>query len=251
MATREEWFPGEPCWIDLYSKDVARASAFYEAVLGWTAGEQAEQFGGYFMFFSGGVPVAGCMSKDSSDPMPDAWSIYIATPNADESLARGASHGATVVVPAMPVGDQGTMGIMVDPGGAAVGVWTPNEFSGFGRIDEPGAPKWFELHTGQYEDAVAFYKSVFGWETRTVGDSPGFHYATADHGGRPFAGILEDNAAAPRWEVRFGVHDTGAAASAALANGGSLTRPTEETLYGEIGYLEDPTGAAFVIQPAR
>ncbi|MDA8262221.1 MAG: VOC family protein [Actinomycetota bacterium] len=250
MTAREEWFPGEPCWIDLYTKDVAKARAFYSAVLGWKAGEQAEQFGGYFMFLCDGVPVAGCMSKNSADHTPDAWTIYLATANAEESLGRGASHGATVVVPAMAVGDLGTMGMMVDPSGAAVGVWAPQEFSGFGRLDEPGTPKWFELHTGDYESAVDFYRGVFGWEISTVGDSPGFQYATADHQGRRFAGILQDRESSPRWEVRFGVRDTEAALAAALANGGSLKRPTEETMYGRIGHLADPTGSAFVIQPA-
>ena len=52
---------GAPCWMDLLTSDTKLAREFYAGLLGWTAGEAAEEFGGYFMFMSDGVPVAGCM----------------------------------------------------------------------------------------------------------------------------------------------------------------------------------------------
>jgi predicted enzyme related to lactoylglutathione lyase len=51
---------GAPCWMDLLTSDTGRAREFYGRVFGWTAGEASPEFGGYFMFFIDGAPVAGC-----------------------------------------------------------------------------------------------------------------------------------------------------------------------------------------------
>ena len=74
---------GAPCWMDLLTSDTARAREFYAEVFGWTAGEAAEQFGGYFMFMRDGVPVAGCMPKVAGVPGmegPDMWGVYLSSP---------------------------------------------------------------------------------------------------------------------------------------------------------------------------
>ena len=248
MATRDGWFPGEPCWVDLYSGDIPAARAFYEAVLGWRPGEQSEQFGGYFQFFLDDAPVAGGMGTTGEAGPPDSWSLYLASTDAAETLALGAKHGATVAVPAMQVADLGTMGVMIDPGGALIGVWAPIEFIGFGRTDEPGAPRWYELHTGAYQESLDFYRAVFGWEFSAVDTSGGPRYSTADRQGKPFAGILEEAGSGPRWEIRFGVQDTDAAVAAALANGGSQPIPAEDSPYGRVGHISDATGVPFVVQ---
>ena len=46
---------GAPCWMDLLTSDTARAREFYGGLFGWTAGDAAEEFGGYFMFFADGA----------------------------------------------------------------------------------------------------------------------------------------------------------------------------------------------------
>ena len=76
---------GAPCWMDLLTSDTARAREFYAGVFGWTAGDAAEEFGGYFMFFAGGAPVAGCMPKVpgvQSMEGTDAWGVYLSAPYA-------------------------------------------------------------------------------------------------------------------------------------------------------------------------
>ena len=248
MATREGWFPGEPCWVDLYSSDIPGARAFYQAVLGWRPGEQAEQFGGYFQFFLDDAAVAGGMGTTGEAGPPDSWSLYLASTDTAETLALGAAHGATVAVPAMQVAELGTMGVMIDPGGAPIGVWAPIGFIGFGRVNEPGAPRWYELHTGAYDASLEFYRAVFGWELSAVDNPGGLRYSTANRQGRPFAGILEDAQSAPQWEIRFGVQDSDAAVAAALANGGSLSRPAEDSPFGRVAHIADTTGVPFVVQ---
>ena len=56
------------------------------------------------------------------------------------------ANGAGVIVPAMDVPVQGTMAVITDTGGAAIGIWQPAAHQGFGVLGEPGAPSWFELH---------------------------------------------------------------------------------------------------------
>ena len=55
---------GAPCWVDLYSSDTAKATAFYGDVFGWVAQPPVEGFGGYFTFTKDGRHIAGCMAND-------------------------------------------------------------------------------------------------------------------------------------------------------------------------------------------
>ena len=43
------------------------------------------------------------------------------------------------------------MAMVVDPGGAAIGVWQPGNMKGFDVRSEVGAASWFELHTRDYD----------------------------------------------------------------------------------------------------
>ena len=43
-----------PVWVDLYSKDVPGAEAFYEGLFGWKVKELGPEAGGYRMLQVGG-----------------------------------------------------------------------------------------------------------------------------------------------------------------------------------------------------
>lgn len=142
-ATVEHLAFGAPCWVDPMSCDTAASRSFYLGVLGWGAGDADEQMGGYFQFFKDGVPVAGAAPNPSGGAMPDAWSVYLNSANADETLARASEHGGSVMLAGMKVADLGNDGRRTRPG-ASIGVWAPDQFRGFGRLGEPGAAVWFE-----------------------------------------------------------------------------------------------------------
>ena len=93
----------------------------------------------------------------------------------------------------MPVADLGIQAVFVDPTGAHLGMWQPGTFPGFTVLNEHGAPSWFELHTRDHAKAVAFYRSVFRWETNGVGDTDEFRYTTMrdPSGGGELAGIMD------------------------------------------------------------
>src|SRR5581483_10632130 len=140
---------GAPCWVDLMTSDVSGARKFYGELLGWDAEEAQEKFGGYFNFTKDGGRMAGCMPKMQAD-LPDVWSVYLTTEDAKQTVDAAVAKGSQVLVEPMAV--------VTDPTGAAIGMWKPAEHQGFAKVGEPGTPGWFELHSRNYAECVAFYR---------------------------------------------------------------------------------------------
>jgi predicted enzyme related to lactoylglutathione lyase len=250
MPTRDAAPIGAPCWVDLMSSDTERSRALYCQLFGWTAEEPAEEFGGYFNFSKDGVRVAGCMASQPGSGMLDVWSVYLATDDAGKTLDAAAANGGQVHVHAMAVGDLGTMAFVGDPGGAGIGVWQPGRHQGFGILGEPGTPSWFELHTRDYQVTVDFYRTVFGWGTHVLSDTPEFRYTTLKQGEGWLAGIMDASGFLPdgvpaHWSVYFGVDDTDAALAKIVDLGGSIVMAAKDIPYGRLAAAADPTGAQF------
>ena len=255
MPAREDAPLGAPCWVDLMTSDTQRSRAFYSELFGWTADEPNAEFGGYFNFRKDGVLVAGCMARDSGNPMPDAWSVHLATDDAAKTLEMAIAHGGRVMIEPMHVGELGTMAAVIDPGGAVVGVWKPRLHKGFGVLAEPGAPSWFELHTRDHTTAVAFYRSVFRWETTTIGDSDEFRYTVMrdPDGEGELAGIMDASTFLPagvpsHWSIYWDVDDVDAAVARVKALGGSVVDDAQDTPYGRLATVTDPAGAQFKLR---
>ena len=250
MPKRETAPIGAPVWIDLFTSDPDKSRAFYGELLGWTSSEPNEEFGGYFNFSKGDSLVAGGMKNDGSAGVPDMWNVYLAVDNAEATVEKATASGGSVIVPAMEVGDMGSMAVVTDAGGAAIGMWRPGTHKGIGLIAEPGAPAWFELHTRNYEASVQFYKDVFGWDAKTMSDTAEFRYTTLGEGESALAGIMDSSSFLPEgvpahWAVYLRVADTDTAVKTTQELGGSLVMPAEDTPYGRIAMVADTTGAQF------
>ena len=236
---------GAPCWIDLYSSDTDKASAFYGELFGWTAQPPQEEFGGYFVYTKDGKAVAGCMRNDGSMGYPDAWGIHLMTDDVQRTAKATSEHGGSVEMGPMDVAENGSSAMIKDPGGSIVGAWQPNQQKGFELTGEAGAPAWFELHTGQYDKTVSFYREVFGWDTHVMSDSPEFRYTTLGEGEGQLAGIMDDKEEPSGWNVYFEVADVDAALERVEELGGKIITPAEDTPYGRLARAADPTGTAF------
>lgn len=250
---------GTPCWIDLLTSDPERAQSFYTALFGWTyvAGDQ-ETYGGYITAFRDGEPVAGIMRNESAPDHPDVWTTYLRVEDADATSTAAVDHGGTVLMAPRDVPAQGRMALLRDPSGASVGLWEFGQHRGFRRHGEPGAPFWHELHARNYDDAVAFYRDVFAWNTSVMSDSGDFRYTTLGGGRDAKAGILDATAFLSEgypaaWQVYFEVGNTDEAVTRALGLGASVTDPAADSPFGRMASLADPTGALFKIAqaPAR
>jgi len=246
---------GAPCWMDLLSSDTKRAREFYAGVFGWTAGEAAEQFGGYFMFMNDGVPVAGCMQKVPGMPGgdgPDQWGVYLSVADAKAISEKALAHGGKLREGPMDIADLGTEAILEDATGARIGVWEAKTFRGGTVFNTPGTPAYYELITREYASAVDFYRDVFGWDPRVVSDTPEFRLTALKDGDETIAGIMDGSSFLPagqpdRWGIYIKVTDTDAALATITRLGGTVTEPAMDTPYGRLAGAADPTGAVFKI----
>ncbi len=249
MPTREIAPVGAPCWIDLMSSDVQRARDFYCQLFGWTSESPGEEYGGYINFAKDSRLVAGCMARQQSD-LPDTWSVYLASNDAQATAENAVAHGGVVHMPAMDVMALGRMAYIEDAGHAAIGIWQPRQHKGFGVFGEPDTPAWFELHTRKYDDAVQFYRDVFGWSTYTASDEPGFRYTTLGEGEGRLAGIMDAGAfmsetVPAHWSIYFGTDNCDAALAMTVELGGTVVSAATDTSFGRVAHACDPMGAVF------
>jgi uncharacterized protein len=255
MPKRDETPLGAPCWVDVMTSDPENAYAFYGELFDWTVVDPGPDYGGYVNFHKDGVPIAGCMRNGPEmGGMPDVWSVYLAVADAEKTVDAAAAAGGTVIVPAMPVHELGSMAVVIDAGGAAIGMWQPGQHKGTQILGEPGTPNWFELLAHDYDASLAFYRDVFGWELTTM-DMPEYRYSTLGKDEDALAGIADAEAFLPEgvpahWSVYFGVENADAALAKIVALGGAALFGPEDTEFGRIAQVADPTGAMFkIVQP--
>jgi uncharacterized protein len=250
MPTRDAAPLGAPCWIDLMTSDADQSRKFYGPLFGWAPGAPNEDLGGYFNFTKDGVVVAGCIGRRTGSSVPPAWSVYLASEDANQTVDNVVFNGGQILVAATEVAKLGTMGYVTDPGGAGIGIWQPGLHQGFGVLGEPGTPMWFELHTRDYDEVVTFYRTAFGWDTHAMSDTENFRYTTLGSDENALAGILDAENMLPegsrgQWSIYFGTEDTDASLAQVVELGGEVVSAAEDTPYGRLATAVDPTGAVF------
>ncbi|MDH5372176.1 MAG: VOC family protein, partial [Acidimicrobiia bacterium] len=152
---------------------------------------------------------------------------------------------------AMDIMDSGRMAFIIDPTGAALGLWQAIKHVGSDSFNEPGFMTWNELATRDPAAATDFYTKLFGWKPG-VRDHDGFEYTTFMRGDRPNGGAFDMSQylppeTPPHWAVYFAVDDADAAAEAAGGLGGTIVRAPSESEFGRMSVLLDPYGAMFSI----
>jgi hypothetical protein len=242
----------------LWTSDVEGIRKFYAALFGWEAQEPSLEFGGYFMFTRNGAPVAGAMGDMGDLRGDNTWKVHLETDDVAKTVTAAESEGGRIIHPADPVGDLGIQALLVDSNGATVGAWQPVKFSGFTILGEPGTPSWFELHTRDHDRSVAFYRSVFGWDTKEVGDSDEFRYTTMrdPQSEEELAGIMDAAAflpegAAANWSIYWATDDIDATVADTKSLGGSVVTDPMDTPYGRLATVTDPAGAQFKLRSVK
>jgi predicted enzyme related to lactoylglutathione lyase len=84
-----------------------------------------------------------------------------------------------------------------------------------------------------------------------MSDTDEFRYTTLGEGDGQLAGIMDDTPypgdESGYWAVYFAVPDADAAIARIEGLGGRVVRPAEDTPYGRLATVADPTGAQFRI----
>jgi predicted enzyme related to lactoylglutathione lyase len=244
------WPAGIPCWADLMAPDVEAAGRFYASVLGWTVPAPDEQYGGYVVAHVDGHATAG-IGKEQPGARP-AWTLYLASDDADATLAAVEEAGGTVLAPAVDVGPLGRMGVALDPSGAHFGVWQAGTMIGASLVNAPGGLVWEDLRSSDPAAAQAFYSAVFGYRVDPLPMAgPDYGTFALPHEQTPLGGLGGlMGSETSHWLVYFAVADTDAALAAAVEGGGAVTTSAKDTPFGRLGGVRDPYGAEFVVLQA-
>ncbi|MGW5351086.1 VOC family protein [Streptomyces sp. NPDC004031] len=245
--------PGTPCWIDLMVPDQQAGLDFYRDLFGWQAEIGPEEYGGYSVCLQKGKPVAGLMktmTQEGQPTPPTAWTTYFSVLDADDTAAKVAANGGTVIMPAMDVMTLGRMFVAADPQGAVFGVWEPRDFKGAEIVNEHGALVWNQLQTPDPKAAGAFYSAVLGVAAGPMPEMPEFTGIQVN--GRTVGGVqgmenLPPNTP-PHWLVNFAVDSTDSIVDAVVHAGGNvLAPPFDMDKVGRMAVVQDPQGAVFSV----
>ncbi|HWG01245.1 MAG TPA: VOC family protein [Trebonia sp.] len=252
MVTRDSvWPEGTPCWADLGVSDIPKAISFYTAVFGWDLPPGPAEMGGYSIATVGGRQVAAVGPKMASQDAPSAWTVYLATDDADATAAKITGAGGHLLMGPMDVMDEGRLAVATDTTGAVFGVWQGRTHTGFRLANAPGALTWNEHFGRDFEGAKAFYAAVFGYEYGDM-SSDQFTYATLLLGGHEVGGIGAYPAGTPEsmpsaWSTYFGSTDTDKTVQRVIEAGGSVVRQPADSPYGRIAVVADDQGASFSV----
>ncbi|MGO1049478.1 VOC family protein [Crossiella sp. CA198] len=245
MPERDGYTAGTPSWVDVSTPDLDAAKEFYAALFGWTYTPGEEKYGYYVNALVRDRIVAGL--GPAQPDAPPMWGSYLHTEDAEGAVARARSAGGTIVVEPMTVGSFGTMAIALDPAGALIGFWQPDEHHGAGLVNEHGTLVWNELRTTAVDAAKSFYGSIFDYDYSEVRGAP--EYPVFELAGQQVASAepVHREEERPHWLVYFGTSDVDATVAAARELGGAVVEEITETAYGRMAVLADPWGAVFAV----
>jgi predicted enzyme related to lactoylglutathione lyase len=108
--------PGEFCWNELLTSDVATAGRFYTDLFGWsTVIHELGESGRYTIFQHDGKDAAGMMQMPSQAQSPPLWLPYVLTTDIDARFARACTLGATGFVAPSTLEGVGRFAVLGDP----------------------------------------------------------------------------------------------------------------------------------------
>ena len=253
--------PGDFIWYELMTTDAEGAKAFYDAVVGWSFGEGAEEYQGYRMIntgdggFAGGVmPLNAEMQQHGARP---TWLGYLNVSDVDDKVASIEAAGGTALMGPTDIPNVGRIAMVADPQGAPFYVMKPippagreNEPSNvFSPLDQ-GRCAWNELSTSDPAAARRFYEEQFGWTTENFMPM-GEHgeYRFIDHQGLTLGAIAGAmGGQRSHWRYYFRVPSVSGAKATVEARGGQVVMGPMEVPGGDhiiVGI--DPQGAEFAL----
>jgi hypothetical protein len=110
------------CHIELGTEDPGAARDFYSKLFDWKFQDMSMPHGDYTMINLGDGPGGGLMKKAMA-AAPTAWLPYVTVDSVDATLERARKLGANVVVDKKTIPEHGSFAVLIDPTGAALGIW--------------------------------------------------------------------------------------------------------------------------------
>lgn len=246
MGERTSHPPGTISWSDLGTSDPDAARSFYSSLFGWVPDDLPIPDGGtYTMMKLEGKDAAALSS--AQEGMPTFWSTYVTVDSVNDSAAKAAELGATVIAEPFDVMDAGRMAVIQDPTGAMFCLWEANESIGAEIVNGPGALTMSQLNTGDPEGALEFYSALFGWRGEAIEGGPAPWWGL--YNGEQMAGGMmqmpAEMGAPPHWLNYFGTEDVDEAMGRVGELGGQVMVEPMDVPGGRIAVVQDGQGAVF------
>lgn len=109
--------------VELGTTDVGKAKSFYQSLFKRQLNDVEMGGGMTYTLIGVGEGTGGGMMKHPVAGAPSAWLPYVQVEDLVAATAKAKSLGATVMRDVTPVMDEGAFSIIVDPTGAALGLW--------------------------------------------------------------------------------------------------------------------------------
>jgi len=110
--------------VELNTSDPGLAKTFYGKLFDWKMQDLPMPNGSYTMI-DVGEGTGGGMMKKLMPESPSAWLPYVAVEDISTATQKAKSLGATVMQDVTEVMNMGWLSIIIDPTGAALGLWQP------------------------------------------------------------------------------------------------------------------------------
>ncbi len=110
--------------IELQTQDLNKSKKFYASMFDWKLAETPDMD---YTSINVGEGMGGGMMKNPVHGAPDNWVPYILVDDAAASTKKARALGATIAKDVTEIPDFGLFSVIVDPAGAAFGLWQPKE----------------------------------------------------------------------------------------------------------------------------
>jgi uncharacterized protein len=122
IITEENTMANAFVHVELNTTDVEKAKAFYGKLFEWTL-EDIPMGAGAYTLIKVGKGTGGGIMKHPMPGAPSAWLAYVEVGDIAEATGKARSLGATIIQDVTEVMGMGWLSILIDPTGAALGLW--------------------------------------------------------------------------------------------------------------------------------
>src|SRR6266581_6121108 len=111
--------------VELATTDIDQAKSFYRSLFDWKLNDMDMGGGMTYTLIEVGEGTGGGMMKHPMPGAPSTWLAYVLVDDIAAATQKAKSLGATVIKDVTEVMGAGWFSIILDPTGAALGLWKP------------------------------------------------------------------------------------------------------------------------------
>lgn len=123
--------------VELNTDNLGAAKTFYKKIFKWKLEDMKMGPGMTYTMFQPGKGTGGGMQAKPMPGAPTMWLPYVEVDSVKKTIGKAKKLGAQIMVESQDVPGYGSLGIFLDPTGAALGVWEPAKKPASGRKSAP------------------------------------------------------------------------------------------------------------------